>query len=171
MKRWFYRSTNPKDLFPIDQLPKETWGKQTTDAVALFYRKKPKAGWPARPVVLVDQEKETFFRRILPILDGFDNLFHFAQQSEIKPNEVLGNWLQTLETLYRRLLLTLEKEGLIPIPSVGKLLDLSQHEVLDVREVPGVEENVIVEEVVRGYRFGRRIIRDAKVIVAKAAKG
>ncbi|MBD3266424.1 nucleotide exchange factor GrpE [bacterium] len=169
MRNWLKSSADPKEMFPIDQLPKETWGGNTSDAVGLLYSKRTSKK-RATSQVYINQDKEDFFRKVLPILDGFDNIFKFAKNSDLEENETLTNWIRTLETLYRRLLSALEKEGLTPIDSVGSPLDLSFHEVLDARPTPDIPENTIIEEVVKGYKYGRRILRDAKVVVAKKPK-
>ena len=170
---WFKGSLDPKEAFPIENFPLETLGDKRGDALALLY-KNPKgnnrvAGHLPPPINL-NPQKEEFFRRILPILDGFDNIFRYAERTNLEGNETLSNWLKTLETLFRRLLSALEKEGLIAIESKGLPLDLSMHEVIDTREDGSVPDNTIVEEMVRGYQFGRRILRDAKVVVAKNPK-
>jgi len=138
--------------------------------MALFYAGKAKGNQQVSPALHMNKAKEDFFRRVLPILDGFDNIFQFAQNSNVEENETLANWIRTLDTLYRRLQTTMEKEGLVAIESVGKPVDFSLHEVVNTREDTEAPDNMIVEEVVKGYQFGRRVLRDAKVIVAKKAK-
>jgi len=169
---WWKEAANFKEEFPIENLPMETFSDKRGDALALLY-KRPEASPDAAktrrlpPSLQIDRRKEEFFSRILPILDGFDNIFRYVERSNLEGNETVSNWLKTLESLYRRLLSALEKEGLSAIESEGMSLDLSLHEVIDTREQPGVPNNTVLEEVVRGYRFGRRVLRDAKVIVAK----
>lgn len=170
---WLTRSTqtNPREAFPIENLPIETFGGRETSAVRLMYRKTPALPAPGTGAAAVrngiDKNKEDFFRRILPILDSFDAIFNYAKTSDLDGNETVKNWVNTLETLHRRLFSALEKEGLVAIESVGQKLDLSMHEVLDVRRDTDKPDKTIVEEVLRGYRFGNRILRDAKVIVAR----
>ncbi|MEW6235360.1 MAG: nucleotide exchange factor GrpE [Candidatus Omnitrophota bacterium] len=169
---WWKEAANFKEEFPIENLPMETFGDKRGDALALLYKRPdelPEAAKAKRlPASLqIDRRKEEFFARILPILDGFDNIFRYVERSNLEGNETVSNWLKTLESLYRRLISALEKEGLCAIESEGMSLDLSIHEVIDTREQPGVPNNTVIEEVVRGYRFGRRTLRDAKVIVAK----
>ncbi len=169
----FFRkeSVDSADIFPIDNLPIETFGEHNHDALALLYKpssfQEGKEGTSSSHKIQIDHRKEEFFRRILPILDGFDNIFKFVERTHPERDETLNNWLKTLESLYRRLLSALEKEGLVAIESVGKPLDLTYHEVIDTREEPEVPNNTIIEEMVKGYKFGRRVLRDAKVIVAK----
>ncbi len=174
MRNWFGSMEDPKEMFPIENLPIETWSEEKSDALTLLYRpqNKDKTGPPNKRHLLLqrglDEEKQLFFKRILPIMDGFDNIFRHANSQNIEGDEILSNWLKTLETLYRRLLSALEKEGLVRIESKGKLIDFSKHEVVGTREVPGVNDNTVVEEVVRGYMYGNRVLRDSKVIVAKS---
>jgi len=174
---WFRRRENPKEVFPIENLPLETLGQSGADALSLLYRKSKRAlktangGRIIRRLVDLDKEKLDFFRKILPILDGFDSIFRYAQNQNIEKDEILSNWLKTLETLYRRLLSALEKEGLVAIESQGKPLDLSMQEVIETRETPGAPDNTVLEEVVKGYTYGNRVLRDSKVIVAKNPGG
>ncbi|MGC9327501.1 MAG: nucleotide exchange factor GrpE [Candidatus Hinthialibacter sp.] len=166
----FRGSIDPKEAFPIENFPVETLGDKRGDALTLLYRRlaekdKPAGRLPAP--INIDQNKEDFFHRILPILDGFDSIFRYTETVNIEGNETLAAWMKTLHTLYRRLLSALEKEGLEAIESVGAPLDLSIHEVVDTREDSAVPDNVVMEEIVKGYKYGRRVLRDAKVIVAK----
>ncbi|MBI1389178.1 MAG: nucleotide exchange factor GrpE [bacterium] len=174
MIRWLKRVafSSPREAFPIDNLPIETYSETRTDALRLMYRQKktPPAHDNVRAAgsgTELNKNKEDFFRRILPILDGFDNIFKYAHTSQTETNETVSNWLKTLETLYRRLLSALEKEGLVAVESEGRLLDLSIHEVIDARTAPDLPDRTILEEVVKGYRYGNRVLRDAKVIIAK----
>lgn len=170
--RWFRPQTNSKEAFPIDFLPLETLGDTQVDALRLLYRRRVNGEVSRnikshRPRLHIDRGKENFFKRIIPILDGFDQIFKYAKDSDIQQDETLANWLKTLDTLYRRLQAALEKEGLVAVESKGQKLDLAYHEVLDTREVSGTPENLIIEEIIKGYRYGHRVLRDAKVIVAK----
>ena len=173
MKGWSHNADDLRDTFPIENLPLEILGAKGSDALSLLYKKQkqPIANQPGRRFSIrnagFDKEKIAFFRKILPILDGFNSIFKYAQSQNIVEDEILSNWLNTLEKLYLRLLSALEKEGLAAIESVGKPLDLSNQEVVDVREVNDAPDNIILEEMVKGYTYGARVLRDAKVIVAK----
>ncbi len=171
---WFGKPEDRNEAFPIENLPVETYGEDRGDALRLLYRKQRIAGSGngestrllSKPAGL-DPEKEAFFRRILPILDGFDTIFRYAEQAKIQENESLANWLKTVESLYRRLLSALEKEGLVAVESTGNTLDLSHHEVLEARDQTGADDNMVVEEVIKGYRYGQKVLRDAKVVVSR----
>ena len=173
MRGWFQAQDDLREEFPIEHLPLEILGNERRDALSLLYQRKKEgrvksssSRFPVKEVGL-DQQKMAFFKKIFPILDGFDQLFKYGRAQNIEGDEILSNWFKTLESLYRRLLSALEKEGLVAIESMGKPLDLSLYEVLEAREAPGFPHNTVIEEVVKGYRYGPRILRDAKVIMAK----
>lgn len=168
---WFRRSpeSDPREVFPIENLPIETYSERSSSgALRVLYR--PPQALPSPPKRIqrsIDEDKADFFRRILPILDGFDELIRHANLRIDEGDEHLANWLKTLDALHRRLLSALEKEGLVAIESLGMPLDLSIHEVVKTRPEPSVPNNTVVEEMVRGYRYGQRVLRDAKVVVAR----
>jgi len=170
---WFDKPEDRREAFPIENLPVETYGENRGDALRLLYNKRrndkngdQNSNHLPKPIGL-DPAKESFFRRILPILDGFDTVFRYAEHSDIQEDKKLANWIKTVESLYRRLLSALEKEGLVAVESSGNPLDLSHHEVLESREQPNMDDNIVVEEVVKGYRYGQKVLRDAKVVVSK----
>jgi molecular chaperone GrpE len=56
--------------------------------------------------------------------------------------------------------------GLIAIVSVGKHFDYSHHEVIMMQESDKAEDTVL-QEVQKGYLYHDKVVRYAKVIVAK----
>ena len=62
----------------------------------------------------------------------------------------------------------LEKEKVELIESLGKKFDPAIHEVLCQVESEEHEENTITEEFSKGYQLNGRILRPAKVVIAKA---
>lgn len=121
-----------------------------------------RAGRPRDP-------KANLMRRMIPILDAFDNILKYSKTLDIENDEVLANWVKAITAVHRHLLLALEREGLSTIESVGQKLDLSHHDVVEVRPDPTVENNTIIEEVEKGYRYRGRVLRDARVVVARQA--
>jgi molecular chaperone GrpE len=71
---------------------------------------------------------------------------------------------RTLEKIRRQALRVLESGGVEPIISAGSPVDLATSEVVEVR-VGGVED-VVVEEIVRGYRWRGQILRRARVAIS-----
>ena len=61
----------------------------------------------------------------------------------------------------------LKKNNVHPIESVGKKFDHNCHEALTQAEVEDKEDGEILEEFQKGYLYGDRVLRTAKVKVAK----
>lgn len=100
---WLTRSSqpDPRDVFPIDNMPIETFGGKGASAVRLLYKKMPALPAPGETRRLavkngLDKNKEEFFRRILPILDSFDTIFNYTNNNRLEENETLTNWVKTL---------------------------------------------------------------------------
>jgi molecular chaperone GrpE len=68
--------------------------------------------------------------------------------------------------IVKQALQALQRAGATPMNCIGQPLDLALHEVVDVRSVPGVAADTIVEEVERGYVWRNRTLRQAKVVIA-----
>lgn len=111
-----------------------------------------------------DDEFGRFVRQILPFLDNFSRLLDMVR--EHPPSEEVNNWLKSVEALYYRIVNLLESYGLRFINSIGKVVDLNYHEVVDYRTTNQYPHNTIMKEMQKGVVFRGRLIRDAKVVVA-----
>lgn len=161
---------DPRAQFPIQDMPAEVRGEPTDDVLSAVCSalEKSKGELPqGRYPVRGQRGQEALIRRLLPILDGFDQIFRFGANPEAQVNESLQNWLKAIKGIHRHLLSALEKEGLRPISTLGERLDLNRHDVVDVRETLDSMHDTIVEEVERGYELNERILRDARVVVAR----
>lgn len=107
-----------------------------------------------------EREKRRFLRAILPLVDHLEMVL---RHSDSDP-EVLR---QGVEMIYQELMRTLEGEGLKPIESVGKPFDPFVHEAVEVVKSEEHPENVVVDEVQRGYLYKGELLRPARVRVAK----
>lgn len=90
--------------------------------------------------------------KILPVLDGLERA--------APPQADEG-----VRLVLKRLLEVLAGEGVEEIEALGKDFDPHRHDCLEV--VKGSEEGKVVEVLARGYKIGERIIRPARVRVAK----
>lgn len=61
----------------------------------------------------------------------------------------------------------LTRQGLNPVESVGKEFNVDLHDALMQVEAPDKISNIVVEEYEKGYLLNDKVIRHAKVIVAK----
>ena len=170
---WKAEKDDLREVFPVENLPVEVLGTVKRDALSLLYRNQDEnrvhSGTPRISLKSVGKtpEKAAFLKKMLSILDGFDNVLRYAKIQKNDGDEVLDNWLKSLEGIHRRFLTILESEGLVVIETVGKPLDLTVHEVVESREVTGIRHNYVIEEITKGYKCGSRVLRDAHVVVAK----
>jgi molecular chaperone GrpE len=82
------------------------------------------------------------------------------------PSDGLEQYQEGFELLYRQLLDTLSRAGVVPIEAEGKPFDPHLHEALTREETPEFKEDTVIEELRRGYLFKDRLLRPAQVRVA-----
>ena len=90
---------------------------------------------------------------ILPTLDTFEKAIHASNDNGLK-------------MIFTALKKSLEKHGLKEMKTTGEKFDINKHEA--VITVSGkADDNIIVEEVEKGYYLLDKVLRPAKVIVNK----
>jgi molecular chaperone GrpE len=76
-----------------------------------------------------------------------------------------------VELTLRMLLQTLEKFGIVQINPQGQLFDPERHEAMTMQESTAVAPDHVLMVVQKGYLLNERLLRPAKVIVARAPQG
>ena len=109
---------------------------------------------------------ENTVRDLLPLIDDLKRLMsHFPVEmqarAEAKP------FIEGVELIRKNFMSLLENKGVKEIEAKGKVLDVNFHEAITQVDAPGAEPDTIVEEYQTGYTLGDRVIRHAKVIVAR----
>lgn len=97
---------------------------------------------------------------LLPAIDSFD----LALQTYPRDVEDFRRGLQLIRKQFDEGLFRL---GLRPIAALGEFFDPRIHEAVDTEETINAQDNQILEELQRGYTLGPRLLRPAKVVVAK----
>src|SRR5512135_275200 len=109
--------------------------------------------------------KSVVLAEILPVVDGFERaLAGLAGAGE--SNESVARYGEGVQLLYKQLLDTLRRLGVAPMDAVGKHFDPHLHEALVRLETAEQEENIVVQELRRGYLFNNRLLRPAQVAVS-----
>lgn len=111
---------------------------------------------------------EKFLKQLLPLLDGFDRILEVARSAP--PSEEVTNWLQSIEGLYFRTLKILERQGLTPLKTIGSVVNLDIHEVVEYRLSPDHPADTVISERQKGYIFNGRLLREAQVVVARSGR-
>lgn len=100
--------------------------------------------------------------QILPVLDNFRRAFRHIPD-EYKDSD----WVEGIKHLERQLEEILKNEGLKRIPTLEHEFDPNLHEAVLIEEKKGIKKGMILEELEAGYKFEDKIIKAAKVKVAK----
>ena len=114
---------------------------------------------------LLKYGNEGILQDLIEVQDNFDRTVSAlsADQDEKMKNVVTG-----IQMIGKQFVDTLAKHGLKEIsPSEGEEFDPNFHEAMAQQEVEGKEKNQIVQVYRNGFELNGRLIRAAKVIVAK----
>ena len=81
-------------------------------------------------------------------------------------DEYITAWASGIELIYRKLVTTLENDGVTPMDVNGKVFDPNLHEAIAQIESSDHESGQIVEVIQTGYMVGERVLRPARVCIA-----
>ena len=109
---------------------------------------------------LVAHAHERLVRELLPVLDDLERALEAAERHEE------AQLVEGVKLVERSLRASLAKEGLAEIDTDGPF-DPHVHEALLTQPSEAGASGSILEVVQRGYRFGDRVVRPARVIVAE----
>ena len=102
---------------------------------------------------------------LLDVLDNFDtSLAALAQEEDEKVKKIV----EGITMIRGQFLQVLKKFGLEPVAALGEIFNPAYHEALMQQEVEGKKDHEIITEYKKGYLLNGRLLRPAKVIVAKA---
>lgn len=105
---------------------------------------------------------ESFVKELIPTVDSIERAIQSTTESED-----FGALAEGVEMIYKGILSTLEKRGVIPIDAVNEPFDPMQHEAVMHVESEDVPENHVIEEWQKGYLLHNRVIRPSMVSVSK----
>lgn len=110
------------------------------------------------------QAKCSTIKELLPVVDNFERA-----RSQIKP-ETEGEMTihKSYQSVYKQLVDCLKRIGVAPMRAEGQEFDPNLHEAVMRQPTPDYEEGVVMEELMRGYLLGERVLRHAMVKVAAA---
>lgn len=105
---------------------------------------------------------EDLILSLLDVVDNFERALVSVDQVEDKTIVIEG-----VKMIEKQLKMILEQYGVKSIKTAGTVFDPGYHEAIAQEVSQDVEENHILEELQRGYQLHDKVIRFAKVKVAK----
>ena len=114
---------------------------------------------------LEDRSKQGQFNFLTTLLPVLDNLNLAVASSEQDPS--LDHLRDGVIGTARSFEQALMSVGVEAVPSVGARFDPELHEAIDMTEVDPEQDGSVIAEYSRGYKFGDRLLRPARVQVGK----
>lgn len=113
---------------------------------------------------------EEFVLKILPILDNFEIAVHqkfFSKNINEEEKKEIEQTIQGFLQIKKQLEDFLKNQGVEEIKSQGEKFDPNLHEATEEVESSNNEQGIVIEEIQKGYKIQGRLLRPAKVRVAK----
>lgn len=119
-----------------------------------------------------DKEKESLLKfgsekilkDLLEVVDNFERTLGFIKNDE---DEKVKNIVVGIEMITNQMISALEKHGLKQVEAMGKEFDPNFHEAMSTEAKEGVEDETITQVHQNGYTLNDRLLRPAKVTIAK----
>jgi molecular chaperone GrpE len=107
--------------------------------------------------------------RLLDVLDDLRRSREAAEQAAADQNggPLYDALKEGVDLVYRKFEDTLASFGVKAIDAVGHPFDEQYHEALMQKEAPDAESGTVVAEIQKGYVMSGRVLRHARVIVAR----
>lgn len=103
--------------------------------------------------------------KFVPVYDNFKKAFA-VNNEQLAMNKEQSSWIKGIEFIMKRFGDVLKLHGIEEIETIGKKFDPALHEVLGEEE-SDKEAGIILKELDGGYKKGEKVLKVAKVIVAK----
>ena len=111
---------------------------------------------------------QNLFKDLVSVVDNLERAIAHARESG---GGDLASFLQGVELVQRELLAVFEKNHVAEIDALGKPFDPSLHEAIGQVESGTVPPNTVIDVLQKGFQLRDRLVRPARVIVAKPPEG
>jgi molecular chaperone GrpE len=106
---------------------------------------------------------ERLITTLLPVVDSLEQALQLADKNSD------SSMHEGLELTMKLLLDALQKFDVAQLDPVGQTFDPQQHEAMSMQVVPDAAPNSVLAVFQKGYKLSDRVIRPARVVVAKGA--
>ena len=110
---------------------------------------------------MYDMGAKSIVEKVLPVIDNFERgLMAVPEENETDP------FVEGMNKIYKQIMTMLEEAGVKPIEAVGAEFDPEFHNAVMHVEDESFGENVIAEELQKGYMYRDTVVRHSMVKVA-----
>ena len=109
-------------------------------------------------------EGEELIKKLLPIVDNFERAIGM---DDANLEDEVSKFLSGFKMIYGNLSATLQSYEVVAIDALNQPFDPNTMEAVMTEEVEGVEPNMVVDVLQKGYTYKGKVIRHAMVKVSK----
>jgi len=111
---------------------------------------------------LIRYAAQDILQELIPVLDNFERAIESARKS----ND-FDSFLEGVKMIYKNMHDAMGRKGLVRIDAVGETFDPNIHEAVMQINSEEYPENVVAEELQKGYMLHDRVVRPSMVVVSK----
>jgi molecular chaperone GrpE len=104
--------------------------------------------------------------KLLPVLDNLKRALETEASVEASESDEFRHFLSGVDLIYKQLTGVLDALGVKPVLAEGEQFDPHLHEAVVTEPTDEYEPDTVMQEIVRGFRLGDKLIRPALVKVA-----
>jgi molecular chaperone GrpE len=104
--------------------------------------------------------------KLLPVLDNLKRALETEASVEASESDEFRHFLSGVDLIYKQLNGVLDALGVKPVQAEGEHFDPHLHEAVVTEPSDDYEPDTVIQEIVRGFRLGDRLIRPALVKVS-----
>lgn len=104
--------------------------------------------------------------KLLPVLDNLKRALETEASVEAAESDEFRHFLSGVDLIYKQLNGVLDAFGVKPVLAEGEHFDPHLHEAVVTEPTDDFEPDTVIQEIVRGFRLGDKLIRPALVKVA-----
>lgn len=104
--------------------------------------------------------------KLLPVLDNLKRALETEASLEASESDEFRHFLSGVDLIYKQLAGVLDALGVKPVMAEGEQFDPHLHEAVVTEPTDDYEPDTVIQEIVRGFRMGDKLIRPALVKVA-----
>ena len=113
---------------------------------------------------LLKYEGEDLIKSLLPIVDNFERAI---SMDDVNLQDEVSKFLEGFKMIYGNLNTTLQNHEITVIDALHQPFDPNTMEAVLVEEVEGIEPNMVIDVLQKGYTYKGKVIRHAMVKVSK----